>query len=117
MRLRLATRVATLERALGRKVDEKSTEFGRQVTVWLIRNDEYRRLAQQIFERCCETEDAAARKSFDAVMTREEGECLRRLIEQGEDAVRADSSFRQLEVQNFAASRPKAERTADTRRS
>ena len=91
MRLRsIESRVANLERLVGRKVAEKSTDFGRQVTLWLIRNDEYRLLARQIFERCCESEEAATGESFDAVITPEERERLWRLIQEGEAAVRAD---------------------------
>jgi hypothetical protein len=86
------SRVANLERLLGRKVSENSTDFERQVTVWLIRNDEYRLLAQQIFERCYESEEAVTSQSFDSVVSPEERERLHRLIQEGEAAVRADLS-------------------------
>ena len=93
MRLRsVESRVANLERLLGRKVDEKSTDLGRQVTLCLIRNDEYRLLTRQIFERCCESEEAVTSQSFDAVISAEERERLCRLLEEGDSAVRADLS-------------------------
>ena len=94
MRVRLAARVGELERLSGRHIDEKANDFDRQVTVWLIANDEYRRLATEIFERCCESEEAVTGESFDAVITAEERERLSRLIQEGEAAVRADPLVR-----------------------
>ena len=93
MRLRnIECRVANLEQLLGRKVHEQSTDFDRQVTVWLIQNDEYRRLAQQIFERGCESEQPVTSESFNAIITTDERQRMRQLTEEAEVSVRAELS-------------------------
>ena len=95
MRMRnIESRVANLERLIGRKVHEKSTEFDRQVTHWLFRNHEYRRLAGEIFERMCEAEQPETEELFQAVVTAEERDRIRRLTAEAQAFVRAELSSR-----------------------
>ena len=90
----IGSRVANLERLLGRKVHEKSTEFDIQVNHWLHRNHEYSRLAAEIFERMCEAEEPGTEELFQAVVTAEERDCIRRLTAEAEAFVRAELSSR-----------------------
>ena len=95
MRIRnIQSRVANLERLLGRQVHEKSTEFDLKITHWLVRNHEYRRLAGEIFERMCEAEKPASQELFQAVITTEEHDCIRRLTAEAEAFIRAELSSR-----------------------
>ena len=95
MRIRnIQSRVANLEQLLGRKGDEKSTEFNLKVSHWLVRNHEYRSLAGEIFERMCETEQPGTQKLFEAVITVEERDRIRRLTAEAEASIRAEFSSR-----------------------
>ena len=95
MRIRnLQSRVANLEQLLGRKVHEKSTEVDLRVTHWLVRNHEYRRLAGEIFERMCETEQPGTQELFEAVISVEERDHIRLLTAEAEAFIRAEFSPR-----------------------
>ena len=95
MRIRnIESRVASLERLLGRKARGSTTEFDLQVRHWLFKNDEYKRLAGEIFERMCETEQPGTQELFEAVITAEERDHTRRLTAEAEAFIRAELSSR-----------------------
>ena len=95
MRIRnIESRVASLERLLGRKAQGRYREFDLQIRHWLFKNDEYRRLAGEIFERMGEAEQPSTQELFEAVITAEERNHIRRLTAEAEASIRAELSSR-----------------------
>jgi hypothetical protein len=78
-------RLAELERLLSHETGNQATEFQNELTHWLLRQEEYRHFARELFERISEAGEPDASLSIKA----EEWECLRRWIERAESAVRA----------------------------
>ena len=88
MRLRnIQARVAGLEKLLGHRVHQFSSELDRKVAIWLFQNEEYRNLARQIFERGCELDGQVTEESFERIVTADERARFQKLTREAEDAV------------------------------
>jgi len=93
LRLRtIRTRVAEIERKLGGIVDQKRTEFDRQVLLWLMGNPEYRSITQDLFERICESEAPMEGDYIWTFMTPFERDRIRSLTEEAERSVAMESA-------------------------
>ena len=89
MRLRnIQTRVAGLEKLLGHRVQQFSSELDGKATAWLLQNEEYRNLARQIFERGCELDGQVTEESFERIVTADERASFQKLTREAEAAVR-----------------------------
>jgi hypothetical protein len=80
----MKARLAELERLLSRAVGNESAEFQCEVMHWLMRQEEYRRFARELFERIGDAEDP----QLSLLISAQEWGCLGEWIERAESSVR-----------------------------
>jgi hypothetical protein len=81
----MKARLAELERLLSRAVGNESAEFQCGVMHWLMRQEEYRRFARELFERIGNAEEP----QLSSLISAEEWACLGEWIERAESSVLA----------------------------